>query len=81
MHAGLKIRSKRNAADIAGDVVCKKMGIPRNRLTGIERGYVVATVDEIARINKALDELIAAKASIQSHANKVGWPTAIGAGI
>ena len=50
----------RNAAGIAGSLVCLKTGISRNRLS-IERGYVTPRAEELARIDAAMDELIGTK--------------------
>jgi hypothetical protein len=37
-------------------------------------GYVSATEGELARINFALDELIAARTELRAVAEGVGWP-------
>ena len=58
MITGTQLRAKRNAAGIAGSLACIKTGIARSRLSDIERAYVAASDDEIARIDTALDELI-----------------------
>jgi transcriptional regulator with XRE-family HTH domain len=68
------IKAKRIAAGIVGNLLCKKIGIARSRLSDIERGYVTPPPDELARINAALDELIEAKAVIDRVAASMGWP-------
>lgn len=74
MITGTQLRAKRNAAGIAGSLVCVKTGIARSRLSDIERDYVVASEDEIARIDAALDELARAKRKIAAVAEEEGWP-------
>jgi hypothetical protein len=71
------IRTKRHAAGIAGSLVCVKAGIARSRLSDIERGYVVASDDEVARIDVALDELARAKRKIAALAAQEGWPSSL----
>jgi len=68
------LKSKRTAARIAGNILCKKVGIARSRLSDIERGYVTATAAELARIDSALDELIRLKSVIDNAAAVLGWP-------
>jgi len=76
---GATIKSKRVTADIAGIVLCKKIGKGRSYLSDLERGYATATPEEFAEINAALDELIRAKSMIQKAAAAAGWPVAVGA--
>jgi len=70
----LKLKEKRTAAGIAGTLVCQKIGIARSRLSDIERGYVKALPEELARIDVALNELIRVKSVIQKTAAALGWP-------
>jgi transcriptional regulator with XRE-family HTH domain len=77
MSFGIQLRGKRNAAGIAGSLVCKKAGIARSRLSDIERGYVVPSQVEIARLSVALDELTLAKQKIAAVAAEEGWPSAL----
>jgi transcriptional regulator with XRE-family HTH domain len=74
MSIGTQLRTKRNAAGIAGSLVCIKIGIARSRLSDIERGYVTAPEEEIARIDAALDDLVRAKRKIAAVAAEAGWP-------
>ena len=69
------IKAKRTAAGIVGNILCKKISMHRSRLSDIERGYVTPSVEELARIAAALDELIEAKSVIDRVAASVGWPT------
>jgi len=69
------IKAKRTAAGIAGSLLCKKVGIARSRLSDIERGYVTASSDELARIDAVLDELIETKSVIDRVAASMGWPS------
>jgi transcriptional regulator with XRE-family HTH domain len=68
------LKNKRTAAAIAGALVCRKSGISRSRLSDIERGYSTASVEELHRIDSALDDLIQAKAVLQQTAAALGWP-------
>ena len=49
----------------------------RSRLSDIERGHVLATPEELRRLNQALDSLIQAKSAIDQVATAVGWPSGI----
>jgi transcriptional regulator with XRE-family HTH domain len=71
------IRTKRTAAGIAGNLVCKKLGMARSRLSDVERGYVTPSPEELARIDAALDELIRAKSAIDRVAAALGWPLGV----
>ncbi len=71
------IKAKRNAAGIAGSIICKKIGLARSRLSDIERGYVTPSPEELARIAAALDELIDAKSILDRIAASVGWPSGV----
>jgi transcriptional regulator with XRE-family HTH domain len=77
MITGIQLRAKRNSAGIAGSLVCVKAGIARSRLSDIEREYVVASEDEVARIDAALDELARAKRKIAAVAAEEGWPSSL----
>ncbi len=74
MVTGTSLKAKRNAAGIAGHVLCKKLAIARSRLSDIERGYVAPTTQDLARIDAALDDLIRAKSVLQKTAAALGWP-------
>jgi transcriptional regulator with XRE-family HTH domain len=76
MITGATLKSKRIAAGIAGHILCKKLTIARSRLSDIERDYVTASPEDLARINTALDDLIRAKTAIQKTAAEFGWPVA-----
>ena len=71
------LKAKRSAAGIAGNILCKKIGIARSRLSDIERGYETASPEELARMDAALDELIQAKSFIDRVAASVGWPLGV----
>jgi transcriptional regulator with XRE-family HTH domain len=77
MPNGTHLRTKRNAAEIAGSLVCLRAGIARSRLSDIERGYVTASDDEIARIDAALDELTRTKRKMAALAAEEGWPSSL----
>jgi transcriptional regulator with XRE-family HTH domain len=77
MSFGTQLRDRRNAAQIAGSLVCKKAGIVRSRLSDIERGYVEPSEVEIVRLSAALDELTRAKQKIAAVAAEEGWPSSL----
>jgi transcriptional regulator with XRE-family HTH domain len=69
-----ELRSKRVAAEIPATLLAAKAGVNRSRLSNLERGYAQPTEEELQRLTNALEQLIAAKASIQKTAAAVGWP-------
>jgi transcriptional regulator with XRE-family HTH domain len=71
---GRDIRNARIAAVITGEILCRKAGISRPRLSEIEREYRSATAVEEARLTAALQSLIGAKEKIDAFAAEVGWP-------
>jgi transcriptional regulator with XRE-family HTH domain len=71
------LKTKRTTAGIPGSVLCKKLRIARSRLSDIERGYIVAQEEELARIDSALDDLIRAKRKIDAVAIAEGWPSSL----
>lgn len=74
MISGATIKAKRNQAGIAGHLLSRKLGFARSKLTAIERGYITATPQELACIDRALDELIRAKEVLEQTAAALGWP-------
>jgi len=62
------------AAEIPAILLAAKAKVNRSRLSGIERGYVQPTADELQRLSQALEQLIYAKAAIRKAASSVGWP-------
>jgi transcriptional regulator with XRE-family HTH domain len=68
------LKAKRAAAGIAGKILCNRCGIARSRLSDIERGYITASPEELARLHAVLDDLIQAKSFIDRVAASVGWP-------
>ena len=75
MVAGQQIRTKRVLAGISGAVLCSRAGIGRGRLSAIERGYISISAEQLARIEAALDQLVAAKKRIDELARELGWPS------
>jgi transcriptional regulator with XRE-family HTH domain len=76
MITGATIRAKRIQARIAGHLLCRKVGMSRSRLSGIENQYWAVTFEELSRIELALDDLIRAKGVIEQTAAALGWPGA-----
>lgn len=69
-----ELRSKRVAAEIPATVLAAKARVNRARLSGIERGYVQPSQEELQRLHESLEQLIRDKAVIQRAAASVGWP-------
>jgi transcriptional regulator with XRE-family HTH domain len=69
-----EIRSKRVAAEISATLLAAKARVNRSRLSGIERGYIQPTQEELQRLHASLEQLICDKAVIQRAAASVGWP-------
>jgi hypothetical protein len=67
-----KLRGKRMAAGIPGHSVCQKIGMPRSRLTGIERGYLRSSPEELQRIDAAIDEILRTRQQLEKLASKEG---------
>ena len=74
MISGITIRTKRVSAGIAGQILCKKLGFSRSRLTAIEKEYWKLSMEELQQIDAALDELIQTKARMEAVGTKYGWP-------
>ena len=70
------LRTRRKSSDITATLVALKARVNRSRLSGIERGYIQPTDEEMERLQTALDQLIQAKAAIQKTATDQGWPAA-----
>jgi transcriptional regulator with XRE-family HTH domain len=79
--SGNELRARRHAAGIPGVLVCRRAAISRSRLSNIERGNISPPPEELTRIAKALDQLIAAKEKINVVAAEVGWPIPPGAAL
>jgi hypothetical protein len=73
---GSEIRSKRMAAGIPGAIVCARAGIGRNRLSDIERKYIIASDEELARLGSAITKLFPRVANSRSLLRKrvCPWP-------
>ena len=69
-----ELRRKRMVAEIPGRLVSSRAGISTSRLSEVERGLVPSAPDELERIERALDYLIAARQKVAAVAAEVGWP-------
>ena len=58
--SGINLRTKRVTARISG---AEKLGIAQSKLSGIERGLIAASPNELRRINKAIEQLTLQEAS------------------
>ena len=74
MVCGRTLRSKRAAAGISGEVVAMRVPIDRGRLSRIERGLLVASPEELQRIDSVIRDLAEAKNEIERFAVSKGWP-------
>jgi predicted transcriptional regulator len=54
---GKDLRHKRRQFDLPGEMVCKRAGISRSRLSAIERGYLLPSGEEAQRIASAIKDL------------------------
>jgi predicted transcriptional regulator len=77
MTTAKELRSKRKAAEIPATLLAARAKVNRSRLSGIERGYVQPTEEELQCLTAALDELIQAKSIIDRAAASVGWPQGV----
>ena len=66
------LRAKRAAAGIPGHAVCQRTGIQRSRLSDIEREYVIATSQELSRIDEAIDQILRTKQHLAKLADEAG---------
>ncbi len=71
---GPDLKFKRMSAGLAGSIVCRKLGMARSRLSDLERGYVIPSDTEAAKIAAAIDELVLVWAEISRAALGAGWP-------
>jgi hypothetical protein len=69
-----QLKAKRITNGIPARLIAPRAQLSGGRLSDIERGYVSAAEGELARINRALDELIAARTELRAVAERVGWP-------
>jgi hypothetical protein len=66
------LRTKRVTAGIPGQPVCQVAGISRAKLSDIEREYVVATPEELRRIDAAIDQIVRTKQDVARLATEAG---------
>ena len=71
---GQELRRLRTAGEIPGRAVSNRAGISAGRLSEVERGLVEPAPDELARIWRAIDELVTAREKVAAVAEEVGWP-------
>ncbi len=67
-----ELRTKRLAANIPGHLVCQVAAIGRTRLSDIECEYVVASAEELGRINEAIDQILRTRKDLAGLAAKAG---------
>jgi len=61
-------------AGLPARLVAPRAHLSCSRLSDVERGYLVASNDELVRISCAIDELLAARKEVIAVAERVGWP-------
>ena len=66
------LRAKRAAAGIPGQAVCQVSGIPRAKLSDIERGYTLATPGELRRIDAAIEQILQTRQGLTKLAEDAG---------
>ena len=71
---GQRLKQQRMAAGIPGKMICARTGIPRSRLSDIEKGYVQPSEVEVIQIEEALSDLVAARKKVEAVAAEVGYP-------
>jgi len=71
-----ELKAKRISQNIPARLIAPRAHVSCSRLSDIERGYVSASENELARIADALEYLIAARKEVQAVAERVGWPVA-----
>ena len=74
---GAQLRKQRVAHGIAGDLLCRRADMDRNKYFRIERGYVQPSNVEAKRLAVALAELIVAKERLAALAKECGCPELI----
>jgi transcriptional regulator with XRE-family HTH domain len=52
-----RMRTKRIAAAISGNSLCRKIGWGRTKLANVESGYLSATAEELQQLETALNQL------------------------
>ncbi len=72
--SGEQLRVKRVLARIPGYMVSRRAGLSRGRLSEIECGHVALPTDELAKIDRVINELIEAKEKLAKVAAEAGWP-------
>lgn len=69
---GSELASKRRAAGISGDLLCRHLNIARGTLSAIEAGIRPRSVEELLQISATLDQLIRAKRRLSAIASEMG---------
>lgn len=71
------LRSKRAARGISGQSVCEVLGdISRAKLSAVERGYILASPEELQRINDAIDLIAQSRDTLSRLAADAGLSVA-----
>lgn len=67
-----KLRSRRVEARISGHAVCSRVGKSRSWLSDVENGHAIATPDELAKIDEAINQIISTRRQVESMAASAG---------
>ena len=66
------LRAKRAAAGITGHAICQLAGLSRAKLSDIEREHVIATPEDLQRIDGAIDQILRTRQHLAKLATEAG---------
>jgi transcriptional regulator with XRE-family HTH domain len=66
------LRAKRAAAGIPGYAVCQLAGISRAKLSDVEREHVIATSEDLRRIDGAIEQIVRTRQHLAKLATEAG---------
>lgn len=72
MTAGSRLQSKRLSNRVQAYVLAGRVGTSTSRLSGIENGYVAVAPEELARLDAAIDAIVAERQRIADLAAREG---------
>jgi transcriptional regulator with XRE-family HTH domain len=66
------LKTKRAAAGIPGYAICQVAGMSRAKLSDVERGYVLASPEELNRIDCAIEQILRTRLHLAALATEAG---------